>query len=579
MRRKATVKPIRLLLALALALTIQSSISPPTTAAASTYYVATNGRNTWSGTLPQPNAQQTDGPWSTIRHAAVSTHPGDTTYIRAGTYHEWVWLESSNSGTEAAPKTFAAYPGEQVTLDGADYPTTWQNYSGDVWQTDASGIDFNWEEQARLVWQNDVWLQHSLTLAAMTQGTWWFNTTTRYLYVWMRGGGEPGEHQIAVMSLRSAFYLNVASWITLDGFHIVHYYRGINQSDSVEWHGQHMAGLTVRNCVIEHVGEGIGLAGADFGTWGYVDYSRIENNVIRDTQSDAMWVGSGTGHVVRGNTISDVKQAWYRGFVSAGMILGNADDSLVESNLVYDFHALGIDVEYHYGGGYGNRNIIRRNMVHDGGQHGIAILGANDTQIENNVIYNVQTFAVLVNTEDGPALRNRIVNNTIYNIADRGIAVIEGSPGQSRGLVPQNTVIRNNIFARVHYWGIYDEGSNTSADYDLFWQNQSALAYWGNVTYLSLAALRQGTGQEIHGVAADPLFVSPGVDFQLSENSPAIDAGSNTYASGVDYAGKPRFLDGNGDDIATVDIGAFEYGTWAPSSFVYLPSILKNRSN
>lgn len=572
MRRKITVKLIILVLALALAPAVQSSISSPTAAAASTYYVATNGRDTWSGTLPQPNAQQTNGPWRTIQHAAVSTQPGDTVYVRAGTYREWVWFESSNSGTQAARKTLAAYPGEQVTLDGAAYPTAWQLYSGHIWWTDASNIDFNWEGQARLVWQDDVWLQHSASLSAMTEGTWWFNTTTRALYVWLRGGGNPSQHSIAVAALHSAFYLNVASWITLDGFHIVHYYRGISQSDSVANQGRSMEGLTVRNCVVEHVGEGIVLAGADFGTWGYVHRSRIENNVVHDTQSDAIWVGAGTNHIVQGNTISDVKQAWYRGFVSAAIIVGNADDSIVERNLIYDFHALGIDVEHFYGGGYGNRNIIRRNMVHDAGAHAIAILGANDTLIENNVIYNAHVFGILVNTEAGPALRNRIINNTIYDGADRAIAVIAAS-GQG---VPQDTVIRNNIISNMSNWAIDNEGTNTSADYDLYWQNLGGLALWGNTTYQTLAAL-QSIGQETHGVVGNPAFVSPGADFRLSENSPAIDAGSNTYAPATDYSGVLRPVDGNGDGIAVADMGAYEW--WRPSTFVYLPAIWKDGSD
>ncbi len=535
----------------------QASPGVPQKRAGPIRYVATSGNDEWTGTLAEPNAQKTDGPWRTIQYAARSAQPGDTVYIRAGTYYEWVRLNSSNSGTQAAPKTLAAYPGEQVTLDGAVYPTAWQPYAGNIWWTDASGIDFGWEQQARLVWQDDVWLQHSSNLNDMLEGTWWFDTTTRALYVWLRGGDDPHRHSIAVMSLRNAFHLNVASWIVLDGFHIVHYYRGIEQIDDAAA-GLSMEGLTVKNCVIEHVGEGIMLAGGATGKYGLTFRSRIENNIVRETQSDGIWVGSGTDHIIQGNTISDVKQAWYRSFVSAALILGNADDSLVEGNLVYNVHAIGIDVEHFYSGKYGNRNVVRRNMVHDAGGHAIAVLGANDTLVENNVVYNVRYFGILLNTEEGPALRNRIVNNTIYNTSHQGIGILKGSPEHSRDLVPQDTIIRNNIISDVSGAGITNEGENTSADYNLYWHTLGGLARWGNATRKALADMRN-IGQEIHGVVADPAFVSPGVDFRLSKNSPAIDAGTTDGAPGIDYWGTTRPWDGNGDGLAVVDIGACEW--------------------
>lgn len=540
---------------------------------AGTYYVATNGNNAWSGTLPAPNAQNTNGPWRTVQHAGTSTQPGDTIYIRAGTYREWVWLETAHSGTALAPKTFAAYPGEVPTFDGAVYPTTWQVQSGSIWWTDASTIDFNWEGQARLVWEDDVWLQHANSLAAMTAGTWWYNTTNQRLYVWLHGGGNPVGHQIAVMSLRNAFRLNVASWIVLDGLRIIHYFRGVDQSDTVVNQGRSMEGLTVRNCVIEHVGEGIGLAGNTFEQWGFTHRSLIERNVIHDTQSDAVWVGSGTLHMVRDNIIFDVKQAWYRGFVSAAVIVGDADDSVVERNTVYDFHALGLDIEHFDPGLYGNRNLVRRNRVYNAGQHAIAVLGANDTRIENNLVYNVATFPVLVNTEGGPALRTIVVNNTIYHSADRAVAIIAGSPYQGQTRLPQNTTLRNNLFVDITHYALENDSTTTSADYNLYWQTDG-LAHWLNTTYSTLTAFR-GIGQETQGLVANPAFLAAAsADFHLTAGSPAIDAALNSAAPTTDFEGQPRPIDGNGDAVAVADIGAYEW--WLPSAYLYLPIILKD---
>ncbi len=56
------------------------------------------------------------GPWKTLGHALRRLKPGDTLYLRGGTYYEKVSL--SRSGTEQAPITIQSYPGELAVLDG-----------------------------------------------------------------------------------------------------------------------------------------------------------------------------------------------------------------------------------------------------------------------------------------------------------------------------------------------------------------------------------------------------------------------------------------------------------------------------
>jgi hypothetical protein len=73
-----------------------------------TFYVATGGSDLYPGTLAQP--------WRTIQHAADVVQPGDTIYVRAGTYAEEVTI--AVSGASSNPIMFAAYPGETVTIDG-----------------------------------------------------------------------------------------------------------------------------------------------------------------------------------------------------------------------------------------------------------------------------------------------------------------------------------------------------------------------------------------------------------------------------------------------------------------------------
>ncbi len=53
----------------------------------------------------------------------------------------------------------------------------------------------------------------------------------------------------------------------------------------------------------------------------------------------------------------------------------------------------------------------------------------------------------------------------------------------------------------------------------------------GTVATTTLSAFAAATGQEVHGIAADPLFVSPATnDYQLSATSPAIDSATTFRA-------------------------------------------------
>ncbi len=70
---------------------------------AATYYVATGGSNSNSGTEAQP--------WQTIAYAVNTMVAGDTTYVRGGTYNEGMML-FSRSGTRSAQIKLLNYPGE-----------------------------------------------------------------------------------------------------------------------------------------------------------------------------------------------------------------------------------------------------------------------------------------------------------------------------------------------------------------------------------------------------------------------------------------------------------------------------------
>ena len=88
---------MRRFLALAMAVVLSLlPITPVKAATYHTYYVATNGNDSYPGTQTQP--------WKTITQAAKTAVAGDTVIITPGTYSESVAFQKS--GTSSAPVTF-----------------------------------------------------------------------------------------------------------------------------------------------------------------------------------------------------------------------------------------------------------------------------------------------------------------------------------------------------------------------------------------------------------------------------------------------------------------------------------------
>ena len=111
---------------------------------AADFYVATNGKDTWSGTLAAPNSTNTDGPFASIGRAqtAVQTilqNPKGRTrpiqvLVRAGTYYltQPLNFTSADSGTAALQVNWSNYPNEVPVISGGKRITNWTK-SGNQW--------------------------------------------------------------------------------------------------------------------------------------------------------------------------------------------------------------------------------------------------------------------------------------------------------------------------------------------------------------------------------------------------------------------------------------------------------------
>lgn len=98
-------------------------------------YVSVEGNDSWSGRLPEPNAEGTDGPFASIerarneirdlRKAAALPKAGIEVAVRGGVYvfERALALTAEDSGAPDAPVVYRAFPGEEVHIVGGKIVT------------------------------------------------------------------------------------------------------------------------------------------------------------------------------------------------------------------------------------------------------------------------------------------------------------------------------------------------------------------------------------------------------------------------------------------------------------------------
>jgi PKD repeat protein len=210
--------------------------------------------------------------------------------------------------------------------------------------------------------------------------------------------------------------------------------------------------------------------------------------------------------------------------------------------------------------------VVQRCTSYDNDDSGMeAFTGATGTVFRRNVVYDNGDHGI--DNSDGP--NSVVVSNTVVGNATAGI----NFEGGSSGALVRDNITRDNAVASTRTVGeIRVDASSTngtSLDRDLVFKSTSGvIMVWAGTNYSTLAAARAPTGQEAHGIGADPLFADVGArDLRLTGDSPAIDAAYTTFPAwaaadrnGGSPIDDPAVADtGNGPD-PSADLGALEYG-------------------
>jgi parallel beta-helix repeat protein len=311
------------------------------------------------------------------------------------------------------------------------------------------------------------------------------------------------------------FVLSGRRWITVHGFSVdgtSSYGIWVLRSSNITLSGNH----------VSHSGRPVSGFTSSGIYLGRVRRSKILGNTIDHNTSYGIYFVSGsTGNLVEGNVSFGNAQGYQR--AASGMRFYSSPRNRVVANICHDNEDSGM--EFDVGS---NNSLVRNNVTYDNGDHGI---------------------------DNRESTGQRLIANTVYQNVTAGINVEGGSTGAT---LANNISVDNGIASPRAHGDIRVDRmsvSGTTMDYDqVYLSTADRLLIWNSVSYTSLSAFQAATGQEAHGLQADPRFRHRTAgDFHLRPGSGAIDS-ANSGASG-----QPRTdADGNRrvDDPATANTGA-----------------------
>jgi len=345
-----------------------------------------------------------------------------------------------------------------------------------------------------------------------------------------------------------------------------------------------LEGFTVRN----------GRSGFDtpgFGDGGGIRISnaspRIYANAVIGNRACAgagIFIASGSP-VIEGNTIAENVQAGCAGGTGGGGIgIRGSSNALIR------------------------RNIIRDNTLTAADGGGISLFGAGTPTIELNIISGNSVSGIIpcaqggaiwiVNASDATILGNLIVGNH----AGCGGGIYWLVPSGGRGpLMVNNTLADNDAFSGSAILADGFDANTVLINNIIAAPAGQTAVFCGNFNDVNPPQFRFNNVVSVSGTAfggictdqtglngnisADPQFVNPAAgDYHLVQSSPSIDVGDNAAPAlpATDLEGDSRLLDGNGDGLPVVDMGADELAPTGGPNVVTLdikPGVLPNSIN
>lgn len=325
------------------------------------------------------------------------------------------------------------------------------------------------------------------------------------------------------------------------------------------WSYLTISGLTISGTIHE----GIYVIGGSHNTVSNNEVTLAGNPVSGQTASGIRLTNTADATVTDNNTHDNSDSGIYlTGSTTRALVARNVSSANARQ---YQRNANGINV-------IAAGNTILGNITHDNEDSGIQFYpGGNNNVAVGNVTYNNGDHGI----DDYNVTGGRITGNTVFRNCTSGIN-IEGTSGNY--VVENNIAVDNAVYPayqgiscsrRAGNIGVWDSApATTTVDHNLVWLSKSGTQYVFGSKYTSLSAMQAATGQEQHGVQANPQFVDPASwNLQLQEGSAAIDRGDSGAAGeqAKDLLGNARVDDPNVPNTYAEgprlydDLGAYEF--------------------
>lgn len=300
-----------------------------------------------------------------------------------------------------------------------------------------------------------------------------------------------------------------------------------------------ISGLTVKGATTYSAG--IYLSGADYcnisnnkasGNFQGIDLEDFSNNnIIENNNASNNYVGI---YLVYSSN-NDIEDNIANTNTWQGIRLHYSSDNNIGNNTANSNNSAGIYLGWHSN----NNNNISNNTANSNNKDGIFLWSSSDNTLTGNTASG-NNIGIRLNDSSN----NNITNNIVSGNTNTAICL-----SSSSATISNNTIVGNGV-------GIFaGTQSTTEITNAVLWGNGDGLDGC-TATYSDIEDGDPGEGN----ISENPLFVDPGSgDYHLRAGSPCIDTGTNEGAPTEDIEGNPRPIDGDGDDTAVTDMGAYEY--------------------
>ncbi|MGA9643247.1 MAG: right-handed parallel beta-helix repeat-containing protein [Terriglobales bacterium] len=525
-----------------------------------TYYVSTTGNDSNPGTMGSP--------WLTIQHAANSVSAGATVYVFGGVYGESVNFPAS--GTATAPITFESYSGQTAVIDGTAVKCCTSNPASSGNNT--QGL-INIVSQSYIIINGFEIRNFTTSKAANVPAG-----------VWITGSGSGVQllnnlvHDITTTKEKNgnAFGISVygtsqtpISYLVISGNQV--YSLRTGESESVNVDGN-VTNFSITNNLV-HDNDNIGIDAIGYEGVGPVGY-------------DEAMVGE-----ISGNTVYNISGRTNPGegheYDADGVYCDGCAYVTIERNLVHDVD-YGIEVASEH-------KICQSNGTEWSGPNGTGTPGKGTypcngryVTVRNNVVYNSNACGISIGgyaNRVGGSAQVVIVNNTLYNNDTKNQGAGEFQIQYHSGSAQGNFFENNIAYAGTQNGWIHSFVKPTQSypappatlNWNLYYSvagyvKGTSIDWARTKSYSSYSNYQSVTGEDADSPNADPLFVNLGgmpPDFDLSANSPAINAGSTSLSCSVGWCdpngSSPNSIYGSTDFMgnprtngSSIDIGAYE---------------------